>query len=54
MPLEQWVAMIKDGTVSSITKEDVINLTLINEAAALSHKESRRIELKEIVGGTRS
>jgi predicted dehydrogenase len=49
MPLEQWVAIIKDGTVSTITKEDVINLTLINEAAALSHKESRRIELKEIV-----
>ncbi|MGE8078343.1 Gfo/Idh/MocA family protein [Peribacillus loiseleuriae] len=49
MPLEQWAAFIKDGTVPTITKEDVIHLTLINEAAALSDQESRRIELTEIV-----
>lgn len=50
MPLEQWAAFIKDGTVPTITKEDVIHLTLINEAAALSDQESRRIEIKEITG----
>jgi predicted dehydrogenase len=51
MPMEQWAALIVDGTASTITEEDIINLTLLNEAAALSNKESRRIELREIIGG---
>lgn len=45
MPMMQWVAAIKTGTTPTITKEDVINLTAINEAALKSHEEGRRIEL---------
>ncbi len=44
-------AALEYGTASTITEEDILNLTLLNEAAALSNKESRRIELKEIIGG---
>jgi len=43
MPMDQWVAAIESGAAPTFTKEDVINLTRINEAAALSHKENRRI-----------
>lgn len=46
MPMEQWVAKIHDGVEPTITKEDVINLTKINDAAALSNWEGRRIILK--------
>ncbi len=45
MPMVQWVNAIKTGVTPTITKEDVINLTLINEAAVKSHIEGRRIEL---------
>lgn len=44
-PMVQWVNEIKTGATPTITKEDVINLTLINEAALKSHNEGRRIEL---------
>ncbi|RDW20728.1 Gfo/Idh/MocA family protein [Oceanobacillus chungangensis] len=50
MPMEQWANAINTGVKSFITKEDIVNLTLINEVAALSHEEGRRIEVKEIVG----
>ncbi|WP_062237126.1 Gfo/Idh/MocA family protein [Fictibacillus sp. FJAT-27399] len=46
--MEQWVAAITNNTAPAITKEDIRNLTLVNEAAALSHKEGRRVELTEI------
>lgn len=45
MPMDQWISAIQTGTTPTITKEDVINLTSVNEVAALSHKEKRRIEL---------
>ena len=45
MPIEQWTQAMKDGTTPTITKEDVVQLTRVNEAAALSHKENRRIEM---------
>ncbi|MEK3888112.1 Gfo/Idh/MocA family protein [Bacillus sp. FSL K6-3431] len=45
MPMEQWVQAIQNETTPSITKEDVLNLTLINEAAAKSHQEKTRVEL---------
>lgn len=45
MPMDQWVSAIQTEISPTITKEDVINLTRVNEAAALSHKEGRRIEL---------
>lgn len=50
MPIEQWSAMMRDGSEPTITKDDVIQLTCINQAAALSHKEKRRIDLKELSG----
>ncbi|PAV31675.1 dehydrogenase [Virgibacillus profundi] len=49
-PIEQWAAAINSDSKSVITKEDVIHLTLINEAARLSNDEGRRIETKEITG----
>ena len=44
-PMVQWVNAIQTGATPTITKEDVINLTRINEAALQSHDEGRRIEL---------
>ncbi|WP_404454706.1 Gfo/Idh/MocA family oxidoreductase [Virgibacillus necropolis] len=44
-PMKQWVAKIQDSIEPSITKKDVIDLTRINDAAALSHLEGRRIVL---------
>lgn len=45
MPMVQWISAIQSGSTPTITKEDVINLTLLNEIAFKSHKEGRRIEL---------
>lgn len=44
-PMEQWVAKIVDGVESTITKEDIINLTKINEAAILSNTKGSRVDL---------
>ncbi len=49
MPMEQWVDAIKTGKEITIKREDAYQLTLINEAAARSNKEGRRVEIKEIV-----
>lgn len=49
MPMEQWVEAIKDDYIPTITKEDVMNLTLINEAASKSSLDGCRIELQEII-----
>lgn len=51
LPMEQWVAAIKREAVPTILKEDIRTLTLINEAAARSHREERRVTLREIEGG---
>ncbi|MBS4179444.1 Gfo/Idh/MocA family protein [Lederbergia citrea] len=48
MPMNQWATAIINGTIPSITKDDAIRLTLINEAAALSHQEGKRINLKDV------
>ncbi|MFC0189507.1 Gfo/Idh/MocA family protein [Fictibacillus aquaticus] len=48
--MEQWVAVVEKGVKPVITKEDIINLTLINEAAALSHDEGRRVMVSEVAG----
>ncbi|MCJ7840966.1 Gfo/Idh/MocA family oxidoreductase [Lederbergia sp. NSJ-179] len=45
MPMQQWTSAILHGTTPSITKEDVLGLTAINEKAALSQEEGKRIEL---------
>lgn len=44
-PMEQWVKAIESGATPTITRMDTMRLTQINEAAALSHKEGRRIQL---------
>lgn len=49
LALDQWASAIVSGTESSISYEDAFNLTLINQAAALSHQEGRRVEVKEIL-----
>lgn len=46
--MEQWVEAIQNGEKPSITKEDVLNLTAINEAAAASNKEGRRVLLSQL------
>jgi scyllo-inositol 2-dehydrogenase (NAD+) len=46
--MEQWAEAIQNGKKPSITKEDVINLTAINEAAAASNKEGRRVLLSQL------
>jgi scyllo-inositol 2-dehydrogenase (NAD+) len=48
--MEQWVNQIKDGTKPTITREDMWRLTQINEAALVSHRESRRVELASYGG----
>lgn len=45
----QWVQAINGEALPSITKEDVRNLTLINEVSAQSNEESRRVEVSEFV-----
>jgi scyllo-inositol 2-dehydrogenase (NAD+) len=48
MPMEQWVNAIEKGEKPFITNEDAYLLTQINQAAALSNKEKRRVEVKEL------
>ncbi|WP_223703614.1 Gfo/Idh/MocA family protein [Sutcliffiella deserti] len=51
MPMEQWVNEILTGQLPSITHKDGYNLTLINQAARLSHNKGQRVELNELVKG---
>jgi scyllo-inositol 2-dehydrogenase (NAD+) len=46
--MEQWAEAIQNGEKPSISKEDVLNLTAINEAAAASNKEGRRVLLSQL------
>ncbi|MDF2596999.1 MAG: dehydrogenase [Clostridia bacterium] len=43
MAFTQWIDSIMNNTDTVITKEDVIRLTEINELAAESHKEGKRV-----------
>jgi len=45
MPMVQWTEWILNGTAPSITKDDAIRLTAVNEAAARSQQEGKRVEL---------
>jgi predicted dehydrogenase len=47
-PMEQWVDAITGKAKPSIANEDVRNLTLINQAAALSNRENRTVRMTEI------
>lgn len=44
--IAQWVAEIKDGKKPHITREDMLRLTQINQAALQSATEGRRVFLK--------
>jgi scyllo-inositol 2-dehydrogenase (NAD+) len=44
--MNQWVQEIEEGIKPSITKEDAIRLTQINEMAALSHSTGRQITVE--------
>ncbi len=46
--MEQWVQAIKTGEKPAITTDDIVNLTAINEAAAISSAEGRRVQLSEL------
>lgn len=48
MPLEQWADVILKGKETTITKDDVCQLTLINEAASLSDQEGRKVSISEV------
>ncbi|MBO1512013.1 Gfo/Idh/MocA family protein [Metabacillus bambusae] len=48
MPLDQWVEAIIENREPTISKNDFRNLTLINQAATLSHEKGRRVEIAEI------
>lgn len=45
MPMQQWTSSILEGTTPSITKEDVLALTAINEKAAQSQAEGKKISM---------
>jgi predicted dehydrogenase len=47
-PIQQWVDLIERGTAPDITREDMRLLTLVNEAATLSHAQGRRIAVEEL------
>ncbi|HEU5139647.1 MAG TPA: Gfo/Idh/MocA family oxidoreductase [Bacillales bacterium] len=48
MPLDQWVEAIINKKQPAVQWSDARNLTLINEAAALSQQENRRVQLDEV------
>ncbi|MFG6494854.1 Gfo/Idh/MocA family oxidoreductase [Fictibacillus sp. UD] len=46
--MEQWVQAIETGKKPAITTDDIVHLTAINEAAAISSAEGRRVQLSEL------
>ncbi|MFC0525542.1 Gfo/Idh/MocA family protein [Pontibacillus salicampi] len=48
MPMEQWAAAILEGREPDIRKQDAYWLTVVNEAASLSHQHGRRVEVSEV------
>lgn len=49
MPMVQWIRAIQSNETPTITKDDVVQLTLLNEAAFISHEEGRRVKVEEIL-----
>lgn len=47
--MEQWVNSIIGEKEVTITEVDIIGLTLINQAASLSHEQGRRVETVELL-----
>ncbi|MCF6408139.1 Gfo/Idh/MocA family protein [Pseudalkalibacillus salsuginis] len=52
-PFNQWIGKILDNEPTSISEADVIGLALINEASKMSHEQSRRITIAEIMNKTK-
>ncbi|MFG6150579.1 Gfo/Idh/MocA family protein [Halobacillus sp. B23F22_1] len=48
MPMEQWVKAIKEGYEPTITKEDALKLTLVNQGAVKSQENEQRIDLSQL------
>ncbi len=49
MPMEQWVQSIKHHIEPTITKEDVLHLTAINQAASLSNTTGQKVKWSDII-----
>ncbi|PLT29410.1 Gfo/Idh/MocA family protein [Peribacillus deserti] len=49
MPIDQWARALVSGKQPDITLEDAFNLTLVNELAAISNREGRRLESAELL-----
>ncbi len=47
-PMEQWVNAIQTDEPTFITAQDMMQLTMINQAARHSHQEGKRIEVSDI------
>lgn len=45
-PMKQWVDAIQTNSTPTITKDDFLQLTVINQAASLSHKQKKRVEIR--------
>ncbi|WP_409300773.1 Gfo/Idh/MocA family protein [Peribacillus sp. SCS-155] len=49
LPMEQWVDAILEAAEPTLTEEDFMRLTLINEAASVSNEQGRRIVLADFL-----
>lgn len=47
MPMEQWIQAINKGTEPTLKEKDFYNLTLMNQAAALSNETGKRVMLQK-------
>lgn len=47
-PMRQWLAEIRDGTPTFLTRDDIRDLTRVNEAAARSAAEGRTVRLEDL------
>ncbi|GLO68207.1 MULTISPECIES: Gfo/Idh/MocA family oxidoreductase [Oceanobacillus] len=45
-PMKQWADAIQKNSTPTITKDDFLQLTVINQAADLSHKQKKRVEIR--------
>ena len=46
LPMEQWVAWIEEGRAPLVNRQDMLNLTRVNEAAVRSHAEACRWRIR--------
>ena len=48
LPIVQWEKTIVEGKESTISNSDALGLTIVNQAAKISHNQGRRVEISEI------